>query len=419
MLCMSRTRIGRYREKLRYSSLSNFTSTKKTSTIAKCKNDGLISLHSNSSKHLCYRHCYRFLYNSTLARNASVLRNDYLKQVHPYIDRKTRLSSVLTVSNRELSTKHGNYVSAQREVPPQFLSPTSSRYAYIATYAAEHHNIDPFQLFSKLKQTTLPPNFKSAGFQYIPPKAFNYELPENTNRPEVAFLGRSNVGKSSLLNSVMSQSLAAVSKSPGRTQSINYYALIPRNHQAVPKATRKKSASKKATTENNLKKKLNTASGFLIDLPGYGYAKAPAEKIAQWQQNTQEFLLHRRDLGVLKRVFMLIDSRLAGKKSGASTNLIDFAVLGWLEEAEIPYSIVLTKCDATKDAMIIKMVNEFCMRYQSQCLATNNAMDNEDMESVDGYYNDVFQSPLIHVTSAKKGNGMNEMLWVMDGDFSD
>ena len=296
----------------------------------------------------------------------------------------------------------------RREPPPMFLSPTSSRNAYVATCAAEELDIPPTFFFSQ-NRNKIPPLFESGEFHYVSPKSFNYELPTDTNIPEIAFLGRSNVGKSTLLNSLIKVStpntskskLAHVSKTPGRTQTVNYFALLPKK------------------VNLNHKNYWKQAHANLIDLPGYGYAKAPEKNVQKWQQNTQDFLLHRRDAGTLKRVFLLLDARLAnprksrgGGGSTFGTNIMDFTVLGWLEEAEIPYSIVLTKCDSVSEAMVVKMANEVCMRYHS-LLFDYGGEDDDDST------NQVYQSPIVHVTSGKKKDGINEILWLMDGDFAD
>ena len=317
------------------------------------------------------------------------------------------------------------------DIPPSFLSPTASRYAYVATCAAEGANINPSKLFEecfhqkskhKHKHTQLyklPPFAKTCQFCYISPKAFQFDLPNDLSIPEIAFLGRSNVGKSTILNAIMKERLARVSKKPGRTQTINYYGLIPtstkqsQRQKIKPKIHHRQMKKDRKFNNPSYKTDVDKALAYLIDLPGYGYAKAPSQKVSQWQDKTQEFLLHRRDQGVLKRVFLLIDSRLADKQSRYGSTLIDFSVLQWMDDAEIPYSIVLTKCDSQKNSMIVKLVNEICMRYQSQYVDTMNDNENENE------MNEIYQSPYVHVTSGKTGDGINEILWIMDAEFFD
>ena len=126
------------------------------------------------------------------------------------------------------------------------------------------------------------------------------------DRPEVAFAGRSNVGKSSLLNALVGQnSLARSSQTPGRTRELNIFDLGGR---------------------------LN-----LIDLPGYGYAKASKSKIAQWTDLTRKYLRGRATLG---RLFLLIDSRHGLKPP-------DHELMEMLDRAAVTFVIVLTKVDKT------------------------------------------------------------------------
>lgn len=122
--------------------------------------------------------------------------------------------------------------------------------------------------------------------------------------PEIAFVGRSNVGKSSLINAVTGQKgLAKTSNTPGRTQQLNYF---------------------------NLDGKI-----YLVDLPGYGFAQAPENLVRQWQQLIFAYLQGRVEL---KRVFMLIDSRHGIKK-------VDEEIMDLLDKAAVTYQIILTKTD--------------------------------------------------------------------------
>ncbi|MFZ0730548.1 MAG: ribosome biogenesis GTP-binding protein YihA/YsxC [Methylovirgula sp.] len=126
--------------------------------------------------------------------------------------------------------------------------------------------------------------------------------------PEIAFAGRSNVGKSSLINALTGQKgLARTSNAPGRTQALNFFALgAPRFH--------------------------------LVDLPGYGYAAAPKEKIAGWTDLIQEYLRGRAGL---LRVFLLVDGRHGLKPA-------DLYMLVGLDRAAVSYQVVLTKADGVK-----------------------------------------------------------------------
>lgn len=125
-----------------------------------------------------------------------------------------------------------------------------------------------------------------------------------TEMPEIAFAGRSNVGKSSLINAVTGQKgLAKTSNTPGRTQQLNYFNLADKIH--------------------------------IVDLPGYGYAQAPESTVKQWQRVIFAYLQGRVNL---KRVFVLIDSRHGIKK-------VDLEIMELLDKAAVTYQIVLTKSD--------------------------------------------------------------------------
>ncbi len=129
------------------------------------------------------------------------------------------------------------------------------------------------------------------------------QLPAD-DREEIAFAGRSNVGKSSLINALFGQrKLAKTSCTPGRTQQLNYF---------------------------NLDDRL-----YVVDLPGYGFAKAPKDIVKNWQKLINTYLVGRASL---RRVFLLIDSRHGIKK-------IDTEIMDMLDKAAVTYQIVLTKID--------------------------------------------------------------------------
>ena len=128
------------------------------------------------------------------------------------------------------------------------------------------------------------------------------------DRDEVAFAGRSNVGKSSLINALTGRdNLARISNTPGRTQELNFFALPAEAAGAL----------------------------HLVDLPGYGYARESKGKIAAWQSLTRDYL---RGRACLRRVFVLIDAR-----HGLKSN--DHATLNILDEAAVNYQLVATKID--------------------------------------------------------------------------
>ena len=125
--------------------------------------------------------------------------------------------------------------------------------------------------------------------------------------PEICFAGRSNVGKSSLINALTNRKgLARASNTPGRTRELNYF---------------------------NVDERL-----FVVDLPGYGYAKASKADIARWTKLTRAFLFGRASL---RRVFLLIDSR-----HGIKPN--DLELMAMLDETAVTYQVVLAKVDKLK-----------------------------------------------------------------------
>ena len=139
------------------------------------------------------------------------------------------------------------------------------------------------------------------------------QLPE-ADLDEIAFAGRSNVGKSSLLNALFGQSkLAKTSSTPGRTQQLNFF---------------------------NFDNKL-----YIVDLPGYGYAKAPENLVKKWQAVLKAYLKGRPNL---RRVFLLIDSR-----HGIKTE--DLEIMKLLDTSAVAYQIVLTKADKISAADLLKV----------------------------------------------------------------
>lgn len=135
----------------------------------------------------------------------------------------------------------------------------------------------------------------------------DYRKCPKTDVPEFAFIGRSNVGKSSLINMLCgNKTLAKTSSQPGKTQCINHF-LINKNMM------------------------------YWVDLPGYGYARTSKESREKWRKMTYDYLEYRENLAC---VFVLVDGRLEPQKS-------DVAFINWLGEHGVPLAIVATKADKT------------------------------------------------------------------------
>lgn len=137
--------------------------------------------------------------------------------------------------------------------------------------------------------------------------------------PEIAFAGRSNVGKSSLLNALTGRkSIARTSVTPGRTQELNFFEV------GDPTLLR------------------------LVDMPGYGFAKAPPKVVEQWRKLVRDFL---RGRVVLKRALLLIDARHGIKE-------VDTEMMKMLDEAAVGYRVVLTKADKIKASELDQVYTE-------------------------------------------------------------
>ncbi|SDG36695.1 GTP-binding protein [Limimonas halophila] len=165
--------------------------------------------------------------------------------------------------------------------------------------------------------------------------------------PEIAFAGRSNCGKSSLINALVGQKmLARTSQTPGRTQQINFFDLA--------------------------------GALMLVDLPGYGYAKAPKDKVRRWTELTYDYLRGRPNL---RRVCVLVDAR-----RGVRDN--DRAVMTALDQAAVPYQVLLTKAD----------------KMRSQAALTETVQAVRDLGP-----KHVALHPVVRVTSAQTGRGIEEV----------
>ena len=146
----------------------------------------------------------------------------------------------------------------------------------------------------------------------------DYQLCPNEDRPEFAFIGRSNVGKSSLINMLVNnKNLAKTSGRPGKTQLINHFLI--NNHW------------------------------HLVDLPGYGYAKTSKVNREKWEKFIAEYLTKRKQL---TNVFVLLDCRLEPQK-------IDLEFMNWCGEKEIPFAMVFTKIDKLSSSALSKNLAKY------------------------------------------------------------
>lgn len=171
-------------------------------------------------------------------------------------------------------------------------------------------------------------------------------LPEG-DRTEIAFAGRSNVGKSSLINALTNRkNLARASNTPGRTQEINFFDLAEGRF-------------------------------YMVDLPGYGFAEAPKKAVAIWSRLTMNYL---RGRAKLKRVFLLIDSR-------RGVGEVDIGIMKQFDTAAVGYQIVLTKTDKIKQSEVAGTIAKTLAALKKHPAA----------------------HPRIIATSSEKGDGLPEL----------
>ena len=179
------------------------------------------------------------------------------------------------------------------------------------------------------------------------------------DKPEYAFIGRSNVGKSSLINLITNrQNLAKTSATPGKTQMINHFLIT------------------------GAEKKNSNFFWFLVDLPGYGYAKRAKTDRKAWSKMIEDYLLNRENL---VNLFILIDSRHKPQK-------IDLEFVNQIYDWEIPFTLIFTKSDKEKPAVVERNVAAFL----DELRATRQFL------------------PQVIVTSSTKKTGKEELLGLIE-----
>ncbi len=154
-----------------------------------------------------------------------------------------------------------------------------------------------------------------------------YEQCPKADRPEYAFIGRSNVGKSSLINMLCNnQKLAKTSAAPGKTQLINHFEM-----------------------ESAAKEKAPVVKWYLVDLPGYGFAKVSQSSRRRWEQMIENYLRKRENI---INVFALIDVRL-------KPQTIDLDFVNQLDRWQVPFSLIFTKADKEKPLAVERNAQAF------------------------------------------------------------
>ncbi|PCJ82649.1 MAG: YihA family ribosome biogenesis GTP-binding protein [Bacteroidetes bacterium] len=192
--------------------------------------------------------------------------------------------------------------------------------------------------------------------EFVKSSAHPRECP-SMDRPEYAFIGRSNVGKSSLINMLVGRnSMAKISSTPGKTQLINHFAI----------------------NGLELSDKKEITPWYLTDLPGFGYAKISKSERIKWERTSRQFLEGRKNLLC---IMMLVDSRLKPQN-------VDLEFMAYLGEAGLPFVLVFTKVDKLNKTERAA----FQSKYEDVMLKQWHKM------------------PPVFITSATKGDGRDELL---------
>jgi len=175
----------------------------------------------------------------------------------------------------------------------------------------------------------------SPGYEQCPPP----------DKAEYAFIGRSNVGKSSLINMLCNNDkLAKTSSAPGKTQLLNHFEIT-----SSPSHTPLSPPKGEDMEKNKAKIGAKRTSWYIVDLPGFGFAKVSQRSRRRWEQMIENYLRKRENLTM---VFILIDSRHSPQK-------IDLEFLDQLRKWEVPFSIIFTKTDKENQSLVSKNINAF------------------------------------------------------------
>lgn len=177
---------------------------------------------------------------------------------------------------------------------------------------------------------------------FVKSAVYEKDYPEMLENIEFAFVGRSNVGKSSLINSITNRKkLAKTSKTPGRTQLINYFLM---NHQF-----------------------------FIVDLPGYGFAKVPKSMKVEWGNTITRYLVSQRK----KLVFVLLDIRRIPSED-------DLQMLTWLDENNVSFKIIFTKMDKVSNNEKFKCMKDIRKKieFHNDDVLFHSSLSNKGREEI-------------------------------------